>query len=499
MTRPSKCAILLAAAGILTACSMAPTYERPDAPVESAWPEHIQIKEGAVPAPEIGWTEFARDPRLQVLIAAAIENNRDLRVATLRIEEARALYDIQWSERLPNINAEGQAQRTKTPGSIAGTPDHRMAGSYQVGLGLAAFEIDFFGRIKSLSDAALYQYFSTEEAQRSAHISLVSEVCKTYLSERALARQRDLAQQSYEAYKSTYELTQKRYEVGASSALELRQYETLMHNARVSVVTLERQRAQMENALTVLVGGKAIENLPPQKDFSDEDILMDIPAGLPSDLLANRPDIRRQENLLRSANANIGAARAAFFPRITLTVFGGTASNTLSGLFDAGSSSWSFTPQLLLPIFDAGRNIANLDLAEARKNIAVAEYEKTIQTAFKEVADALIARGLFNEQVTAQAAVLAAETERLQLSRARYDNGIASSLEVLDAERQHFAAQQTLVQARLDRLLNTIDLYRSLGGGLQQTTVPVNTPGAQPGPLPPATVPLTQETAPAAS
>ena len=475
MTKFIKCAFALMAATILTSCSMAPTYERPDAPVEGSWPEHASA-EGTIPAPEIGWTEFVRDPRLQALIAAAIENNRDLKISTLRIEEARARYQIQWSERLPEINAQGLAQRSKIPGSVAGKANYPVAGNYQVGLGLAAFEIDFFGRVKSLSDAALYQYFATEEAQRSVHISLVAEVCKTYLTERALARQRDLAQQSYDAYKSTYELTEKRVEAGASSKLELRQYETLMHNARVSVVTLERQRAQMENALIVLIGGKKIDNLPVEKDFSDNEILMEVPAGLPSDLLANRPDIRQHENQLMSANANIGAARAAFFPRITLTAFGGTASNSLSGLFDAGTSAWTFTPQILLPIFDAGRNIANLDLAHARKNIAIAEYEKTIQIAFREVADALTARGLFNEQVTAQAAVMTAESERLKLSRARYDNGIASSLDVLDAQRQHFAAEQALIQARLDRMANTIDLYRSLGGGLQQATVPTEVP-----------------------
>lgn len=486
MIKLKKCVTAMIAAGILTGCSMAPTYERPDAPIENTWPNQAHLTEGNLSAPEIGWAEFTKDPRLQALIAAAIENNRDLRIATLRIEEARAQYNIQWSERLPNINAEGQAQRSKTPGVIAGTPDYQTKGNYQVGLGLAAFEIDFFGRVKSLSDAALYQYFATEEAQRSAHISLVSEVCKTYLTERAFSRQRDLAEQSYESYKNTYELTKKRFEVGASSALDLRQYETLMHNARVSVVTLERQRSQMENALTVLIGGKKIDNLPPAKDFSDDDILMDIPAGLPSDLLTNRPDIRQYENQLRSANANIGAARAAFFPRITLTVFGGTASNTLSGLFDAGTSAWTFTPQILLPIFDAGRNIANLDLANARKNIAIAQYEKTIQTAFREVADALIARGLFNEQVKAQTGVLDAETERLKLSKARYDSGISSSLDVLDSERQHFAAQQALIQARLDRLLNTIDLYRSLGGGIQQATVPATSATENPTPLPPA-------------
>ncbi len=258
MTKLKKCSVILMMAGILSSCSLAPTYERPDAPIDNVWPGNVQTEKNATLASEIGWAEFVKDARLQALIAAAIENNRDLRIATLRIEEARAQYNIQWSERLPNINAQAQAQRSKTPGSIAGTPDYQTVGNYQVGLGLAAFEIDFFGRVKSLSDAALYQYFSTEEAQRSAHISLVSEVCKTYLTARALAKQRDLAQQSYESYKNTYELTEKRFEVGASSALDLKQYETLMHNARVSVVTLERQRTQMENALTVLIGGKKI-------------------------------------------------------------------------------------------------------------------------------------------------------------------------------------------------------------------------------------------------
>jgi len=252
--------------------------------------------------------------------------------------------------------------------------------------------------------------------------------------------------------------------VGATSALDLRQFETLLQSARVSVVTLARQRAQAGNALALLTG-KSIENLPAAQALSDQGILMDIPAGLPSDLLENRPDIRQYEQRLKAANANIGAARAAFFPRISLTASRGTASSTLSGLFDAGSGAWSFAPQLVLPIFDAGRNLGNLDLTDARKNIAVAEYEKTIQSAFREVADALVARDLLNEQVDAQAAVLAAERERLKLSEARYENGISSSLDVLDTQRELFAAEQTLVQARLLRLTNGIDLYRSLGGG----------------------------------
>ncbi len=458
--------LVLLAAGVLSSCSMAPTYVRPDAPIESQFPGKSDDATAKTPATRIGWNEFFHEPRLRALIAAAIENNRDLRVAALRIEEARALYGIQFADRLPNFEAQGAGTRQRTVGTTGGMVTQ---GNYTVGLGLAAFELDFFGRVKSLSDAALAEYLATEEAQRAAYISLVSEVAKTYLTERAQARQIELAKESYESYKRSYELMQKRYEVGASSALELRQYETLMQSALVSLSTLQRQRAQTENALVVLIGGKQIKDLPAAHDLSEDDIMQDIPAGLPSDLINNRPDIRQYEQLLKSANANIGAARAAFFPRITLTGFAGTASPTL---FDAGSGAWTFMPQLTLPIFDAGRNISNLDLAEARKNIAVAQYEKTVQVAFREVADALMARDWLNEQVKAQAAVLKSETERLKLSEARYNNVIASSLEVFDSQRQQFAAQQSLVDARLLRLINTVELYRSLGGGIVDANAP---------------------------
>lgn len=460
-----KCTLILLAAGILSSCSMAPTYVRPDAPVENRFPGNPDTS-AKKPATQIGWNEFFHEPRLKALIAAAIENNRDLRIAALRIEEARALYDIQWADRVPTVHVEGTATRSRTIGGTSPTSTMITQGNYNVGLGISAFELDFFGRVKSLTDAALAEYLATEEAQRSAYISLVSEVAKTYLTERAQSKQIELAQRSYESYKHSYELMQKRYEVGASSALELRQYETLMQSALVSLSSLQREHNQTENALLILIGGKQIKDLPPPHDLSENDILQEIPAGLPSDLLTNRPDIRQYEQHLKAANANIGVARAAFFPRITLTAFAGTASPSLSGLFDAGTGAWTFMPQLNLPIFDAGRNIANLDLAEARKNIAIAQYEKAIQVAFREVADALIDRDWLNEQVKAQTAVLNSETERLKLSEARYNNGIASSLEVFDAQRQQFAAEQSLVDARLMRLINAVELYRSLGGGL---------------------------------
>ncbi len=456
-----KLPLMLLAAGIMAGCSMAPTYERPVAPVESEYPTGNSETPSA--ANRIGWQEFFHDQRLKALIAAAIENNRDLRVAALRIEEARAMYDIQWADRLPTIDLEGSSTRTRTLANAA--PGMVTGGTHQVGVAMPAFELDFFGRVKSLTDAALAKYLATEEAQRSAYISLVSEVAKTYFTERAQAEQIELAKKSYESYLKTLALTKKRYEVGIASAIMLRECETLVHGAQVALANLHREHAKTINALVVLVGGKMPAGLPEEHKLSENDLMMEIPEGLPSELLEKRPDIRQQEQLLKAANANIGAARAAFFPQFTLTGFAGTMSTSFSNLFDPHSGAWVFTPQMSVPIFDSGRNIANLDVAEARKNIAVAEYEKSIQVAFREVADALAARQWLNEQVKAQEGVLAAETDRHRLAKARLLNGIAGSLEVLDAQRQKFAAEQSLVDVRLLRIVNAVELYRALGGG----------------------------------
>ena len=471
--------LALTAAGILSACSMAPFYERPEAPVAGEFLKQAD-KTSERRATDIGWREFFKDARLQALIETGLVHNRDLRIAALRIEEARALYGIQRADRLPTLNATGSDSRAKTPADLSSTGAIATGSRYDVGVSLASFELDFFGRVKSLSDAALANYLASEEAQRSAHLSLVSEIAKAYLAERAYAEQLALAQQSHDSRAQSYKLAKMRYEVGATSKLDLAQYESLMQSAKVALVTLQRQRAQAENALAVLTG-KSLTKLPPAQPLSAQGILNDIPAGLPSDLLTNRPDLRQAEQTLKSANANIGAARAAFFPRIALTGSFGTASSALSGLFNAGSGAWSFAPQLALPIFDAGRNINNLDLAWARKNIAVAQYEKAIQVAFREVSDALVARGLLEQQVEAQSAVMKAEAERLKLSQARYDNGIANSLDLLDAQRQLFAAEQTLVQTRLLHLTNAIDLYRSLGGGILEGKAELATaPSAKP-------------------
>lgn len=467
MSKPLS-VVLLAVSG-LAGCSFTPHYERPVAPVAASYPGEVSAAgASSAAAADIGWRAFFPDPHLQALIAAALENNRDLRIAALRIEEARAQYGIQSADRWPTVNAAAGASRARTPDGLSAgrsNPNSR----YEVGLNLAAFELDFFGRVRSLNEAALAQYLATREARQAAQISLVAEVAKAYLTKRAYAEQQALAQKTLQGRESAYDLAKKRFDVGASSALDLRLSETLVQSARVSLATLARQRAQAENALTLLVG-TPLSELPPVQALPTQNAVIDIPAGLPSDLLTRRPDIRAAEQQLIAANANIGAARAAFFPRISLTAGFGTASEALSGLFGAGTQTWSFAPQLLLPIFDAGRNRANLDLAQVRKNITIANYEKAIQTAFREVADTLVARTALDEQVAAQQAVQRAESERLKLSELRYQNGVDSSLAVLDAERELFTAEQQLVQARLLRQVNSIDLYRALGGGLNESS-----------------------------
>lgn len=459
--------LALLAAGLLSACSMAPHYVRPDAPVAAAYPGQTETQASDQAAADIGWRTFFRDPQLQALIAAALDHNRDLRSAALRIEEARAQYNIQSAARLPTLNGNLSGARSRSPADLSSGGNVSNNSRYDVGFSLASFELDFFGRVRSLNDAALAQYLATEEARQSVQISLVAEVAKAALAERAFAEQLALAQNTLDGRDNAYRLEQKRFEVGAASTFDLRQNETLLEAARVAVATLARQRAQAANALTLLVG-KPVAGLPAAQPLAAPAIVSTVPAGLPSDLLARRPDIRALEQKLKSANANIGAARAAFFPRIALTAGIGSASSSLSGLFEAGSGAWSFAPQLTLPIFDAGRNRSNLSLAQVRKDLAIVDYEKSIQSAFREVADTLSARAFLDTQVNAQAAVQQAQAERLKLSVLRQENGISSALDVLDAQRELFSAEQSLVQAQLLRLNNAIDLYRALGGGWQE-------------------------------
>jgi NodT family efflux transporter outer membrane factor (OMF) lipoprotein len=455
MSSPMRKLSLVAAAALLAGCSFIPKYERPEAPVPSSFP-YESAKEGTAAA-ETPWDQFFGDPKLRSLVATALRNNRDLRVAVLNIAQARAQFDIRRADRLPTVGV-----------SVNGTraPDIRgdQANLYTAGLAVSSWEIDLFGRISSLSEAALAQYLATEEGRKAAQISLVATVANTWLALAADEELLAITQQTLTTREETLRLTRLRLENGVSSEIDFRVAQSLYETARVTQSQVQRQRALDLNTLALLIG----EGVPPgyEVGVTTEGVnLPDVPAGLPSDVLVRRPDVRQAEQQLVAANANIGAARANFFPRITLTGSVGTASTELSGLFSSGSFGYTVAPSLLLPIFDAGRNRAGLASAEVSRDIAVAQYERSIQQAFRDVADALAGRSTFGDQVAAQARVVEAESVRVRLARLRFDSGVASYLDLLDAQRSLFTAQQGLVQTRLARLQNQVQLYRALGGG----------------------------------
>jgi NodT family efflux transporter outer membrane factor (OMF) lipoprotein len=451
----------LAAATLLAACSsMAPKYERPAAPVAAAWPFDAPT-EGTRAVADIDWQSYFPDPRLRELIALALQGNRDLQVAVLTIEQARAQYQIRRADQLPTVNA--QATGSRTPTASGG-----KATLYTAGLAVNAWEIDFFGRIASLSDVALAQYLATDEGRKAAQISIVAAVANTWLSQVADDDLLALTRQTLSTREESLKLAKLRFENGVTSELDFRQAESLTETARVALSQFERQRALDQNALALLVGQPVPAGLQGGTGI-DTVSLPDLPAGAPSDLLVRRPDIRQSEQQLIAANANIGAARAAFFPRISLTAGLGSASSELTGLFKGGSFGFTLAPQLLLPIFDAGRNRAGLDSATVGRDIAVAQYERAIQGAFREVADALAFRATLADQLKSQRAVAAAESVRFRLSDLRYTNGVASYLDLLDAQRSLFAAQQALVQTRLAQLQSQVNLYKALGGGWTDT------------------------------
>ena len=446
----------LALALILSGCmSLAPKYERPAAPVAPTYPVSSPAANQA--AANIAWQQFFADARLKQLIGLALANNRDLRVAIFNIEQARAQYGIRRADILPTVGVGVSGSRT--PG-----PDDSTNSSYSAGLVVSNFELDLFGRVRNLSQAALAQFLATDEARKATHISLIASVANTYLATLADDELLALTQRTLDARAESLKLIPLKYDNGVVSKLDLQQGLSLVDSARVTLAQQQRQRAQDLNLLTLLVGQPPPANLAPGATLAAT-ILSELPAGLPSDLLTVRPDIRAAEQQLIGANANIGAARAAFFPRISLTGSAGSASAELGGLFSSGSFGWSFAPQLVLPIFDYGRNSANLGSAKAGRDIAVAQYERTIQAAFREVSDALAGQATFGEQLRAQRAVEAAEAERFKLSELRYREGASSYLDLLDAQRSLFSAQQSAVQANLQRLQNQVTLYRVLGGG----------------------------------
>lgn len=457
----------LAAAMLLAGCSLIPTYERPAAPVPTTFPGDPAQPAGQAAA-AVPWEDFFTDARLNGLIRTALENNRDLRVSVLNIEQARAQFQVQRSSLFPAVGLTGSGSRSSpNPYQAFDSSVGSVSSQYSVNLGITAWEIDFFGRVRALKDQALAQYLATEESRKAAQVSLIAAVATGWLTLIADDELLELTRQTLVTREESVRLTKMRFDNGVSSELDFQAANSLAETARASYAQQQRTRMQDENALALLLGAPvpASATAGGVKGLDSVQPMPDVPAGLPSDLLAERPDIRAAEQQLIAANANIGAARANFFPRVSLTTTLGTASSEFSGLFDSGSKAWSFAPSITLPIFDAGRNRATLDSAKAGREIAVAQYEKSIQTAFREVADALAGRATLGEQVRAQRAQADAESVRFRLSDMRYRNGIASALDLLDAQRSLYTAQQSAVTTRLLQLQNQVTLYKTLGGG----------------------------------
>lgn len=468
-----KLALAVALPLALAACTMAPRYERPAPPVADTWPSgpsYAANQEGQTTVADIPWREFIRDAKMRQVIEQALANNRDLRSTLANIQSARAQYRIQRSDLFPKINGDVSGNRSKSVNSFSGTATGEgstiESENYTASVGLSAFEIDLFGRVRSLSNAALESYLATEEAGRATRISLIAETASAYLTLAADTSQHLLSQRTVDSAQRSMEVTRKRLEAGVASRLDVRQAETIYQQARADLASTTALIAQDRNALELLAGSRVPDALMPSELPADHDWLADVPAGLSSSVLLDRPDVLQAEHQLKSANANIGAARAAFFPSLSLTASTGLASTELSNLFSDGASVWSVGSGLVLPIFNGGANVANLAYANAQRDLFVSQYELAIQTAFREVADALAIRGTIQEQLDAQRALVDAAADSYQLAEARYTKGVDSFLDTLDAQRTLYNAEKSLVSARLTESDNVVRLYRVLGGGL---------------------------------
>lgn len=464
-----KLIFLLIVMGLfLGACSLAPEYVKPEAPVPVDWPQgeaYDSLREapGATEDRDLQWTDIFTDPRLQAIIRTALDNNRDLRLAALNVEKVRALYGVQRAELFPSVNATGSGRKERVPGDLSTTGKSITKEQYSVDLGVTSWEIDFFGRLRNLEEQALQEYLATEQARRSMRTSLISSIAGAYLTLAADRGILKLAQSTLEAQKAAYALIQRRYEVGLATELDLRRAQTQVDAALGDVALYTRLTAQDRNALDLLAGSPVGEDLLPD-DLGSVTPPGDVAPELSSEVLLRRPDIMAAEHRLKGAYASIGAARAALFPRISLTTTVGTASAELSGLFSSGSATWVFAPKVTMPIFDA-RTWAALRVSRAEREIVLTQYEKAIQGAFREVADALAVRGTVDRQVSAQQSLVDAVAEAYRLSNKRYEMGVDSYLSVLDAHRSLYGAKQGLITLQLARLTSSVNLYAVLGGG----------------------------------
>jgi multidrug efflux system outer membrane protein len=472
--------LTLVAAAVLAGCvNLAPDYQAPALPVPQTLPS--ANVEAGTPL-DAGWRDFFVEPKLRAVIELALANNRDLRVAALNIERARAQYGIARAGLFPTIDAGAGGSRSRTPGSLSTGGEPRYATQYSADLGLTSYEIDLFGRVRNLSESALQSFFQTEATQRGTQISLVASVATAWLQLAADEQRLQLARHTLESQRRSFDLIQRGHGLGAQSGLALAQAQSTVDAARADAAAFDSQVEQDRNALALLVGATPPAELLPTPAATDPSTataataeparaarLLVPPAGLPSSVLQQRPDVLAAEHALRASNADIGAARAAFFPRIALTASAGTASSTLSGLFASGSSAWSFAPSISVPIFDGGANRANLRVAEAQQKIQLASYEKTVQTAFREVADALAERRTLAERLDAQRSLLDATSRSFSLSQSLFRSGASSYLDVLDAQRAYYAAQQTLIGLQLTEQTNRLTIYKVLGGGWKES------------------------------
>lgn len=472
--------LALAVSVALSACkSLAPQYEQPQVSVPETF-KYDTAKQNAIQAASLGWQDYFADPRLHRLIEIALERNTDLRTAALNAEALRKQYMITRADGLPSINASGSAARTRTAEDLSSTGNSYTRNSYSIGLGVTSYELDLFGKARSNQDAALESYFNSAASRDSTHLSLVASVAKAYFNERYAEESMALAQRVLKSREQTYRLTQLKHQAGVVSAVDLRQQEALIESAKADYASAVQSKEQASNALAILLNQPIPTDLPKGLALSKQFKVSKLPAGLSSDVLLNRPDIRAAEHALKQANANIGAARAAFFPSISLTSTIGMGSTELSGLFRGSNRTWTFAPSINIPIFNWGSLQASLDAAKIRQEIQVVNYEAAVQSAFRDVADALVAREQLEQAHAAKQRQSKAYADNLRLVNLRYQHGVSSALDLLDAERSNYSANTTLLASQLSRLENMADLYKALGGGLKRFTDETENKPAEP-------------------